>query len=221
MVTPTPPPSHLQSHSLASAIPIVLFPRTSARATRHPPVEMKWYWPSTARHSGGVSLTQVHARFFHVDFVTPANSTFGVGADHTPNAEITVNPFVDAFTSAAGFTIVPQQGTADHIDTLGDKIMTPMVYLNSAGTESLWTYQTVCTNANCTRPTGISWYQFDVTGGNFPATPVQQQTWTNNNDGLYRFMSSIAVDNSVTRSLAMQHQVRLRSLEFVMQDASI
>ena len=62
--------------------------------------------------SGGVTLTQVHARFFHVDFVTPANSTFGVGANHTPNAEITVNGFVDAFTTAAGFTIVPQQGTA-------------------------------------------------------------------------------------------------------------
>lgn len=29
-----------------------------------------------------------------------------------------------------------------------------------------------------------------------PGTPVQQQTWTNNNDGVYRFMSSIAVDNS-------------------------
>ena len=61
--------------------------------------------------TGGVTLTQVHARFFHVDFATPANSTFGVGADHTPNAEITVNGFVDAFTNAAGFTIVPQQGT--------------------------------------------------------------------------------------------------------------
>ena len=48
--------------------------------------------------TGGVTLTQVHARFFHVDFATPANSTFGVGADHTPNAEITVDPFVDAFT---------------------------------------------------------------------------------------------------------------------------
>jgi hypothetical protein len=36
----------------------------------------------------------------------------------------------------------------------------------------------------------------DVTGGTFPATPVQQQTWTNNNDGLWRFMPSIAVDNA-------------------------
>src|SRR6266480_7926118 len=40
----------------------------------------------------GATLTQVHARFFHVDFANPANSTFGVGTDHTPNAEITVNP---------------------------------------------------------------------------------------------------------------------------------
>ena len=146
--------------------------------------------------TGGVTLTQVHARNFHVDFVTPGNSTFGVGANHTPNAEITVDGFVDAFTGAAGFTIVPQQGQSQRIDTLGDKIMTPMVYQNRGGTESLWTSNTVCTDAACTQPTGVRWYQFDVTGGNFPATPVQQQTWTNNDDGLYRFMSSIAVDNA-------------------------
>jgi hypothetical protein len=146
--------------------------------------------------TGGVSLTQVHARFFHVDFVTPGDSTFGVGADHTPNAEITVDPFVDAFTSAAGFTIVPQLGTSQRVDTLGDKIMTPMVYRFDGANESLWTSNTVCTDAPCTQPTGIRWYQFDVTGGTFPGTPVQQQTWTNNSDGLYRFMSSIAVDNA-------------------------
>ncbi len=89
-------------------------------------------------NTGGVSLTQVHARFFHVDFGTPANSTFGVGANHTPNAEITVDPFIDAFTNAAGFTIVPQSGTSQRIDTLGDKIMTPLVYQNRSGTESPW-----------------------------------------------------------------------------------
>ena len=39
--------------------------------------------------SGGVTLTQVHARFFHVDFATPANSTFGVGASQlrTPRSQ--------------------------------------------------------------------------------------------------------------------------------------
>jgi hypothetical protein len=40
---------------------------------------------------------------------------------------MTVSGFVDAFTSAAGFTIVPQSGTSQRIDTLGDKIMTPVV----------------------------------------------------------------------------------------------
>ena len=146
--------------------------------------------------NGGVTLTQVHARFFHVDFATPANSTFGVGADHTPNAEISVNGFIDAFTDSAGFTIIPQQGQSQRIQSLGDKIMTPVVYRFDGANESLWASDTVCTDAACTQPTGIRWYQFDVTGGTFPATPVQQQTWTNNDDGLYRFMSSIAVDNS-------------------------
>src|SRR5205814_7975487 len=53
----------------------------------------------------------------------------------------------------------------------------------SSDLESLWADQTVCTDANCTGPTGVRWYQFDVTGGAFPATAVQQQTWTNSNDG--------------------------------------
>src|SRR5215471_7724048 len=56
--------------------------------------------------TGGVTLTQVHARFFHVDFANPSNSTFGVGANHTPNAEITVNPFVQAWT-AQTYDLVP------------------------------------------------------------------------------------------------------------------
>ena len=79
--------------------------------------------------TGGVTLTQVHARFFHVDFANPANSTFGVGASHAPNAEITVNGFVDAFTNTTS-DLVPQQGTSTKLDTLGDKIMTPVVYQN-------------------------------------------------------------------------------------------
>jgi hypothetical protein len=145
--------------------------------------------------SGGVTLTQVHGRLFHVDFVTPANATFGVGATHQPNAEITVDGFVDAFTNTTT-RLVPQQGTATRLDTLGDKIMTPVVYRFDGGTESLWADSTVCTDAACTGPTGIRWYQFDVTGGTFAATPVQQQTWTNGNDGLWRWMPSIAVDQN-------------------------
>jgi hypothetical protein len=142
-----------------------------------------------------ITLTQVHARFFHVDFASPGNSTFGQGANHTPDAEITVDPFVEAWTDTAGFTIVPQSGTSQHIQSLGDKIMTPVVYQNRGGTESLWADQTNILNFPA-GPTIIRWYQFDVTGGNFPATAAQQQDWSNNNDGVWRFMPSIAVDQS-------------------------
>jgi hypothetical protein len=142
----------------------------------------------------GATLTQVHARFFHVDFANPGNSTFGLGADHTPNAEITVNPFVQAWT-ATTYLLVPQNGTSQKLDTLGDKIMTPVVYQNRNGTESLWADQTTMLNFP-NGPTAVSWYQFDVTGGTFPATPVQQQEWTNGNDGLWRWMASIAVDQN-------------------------
>jgi hypothetical protein len=143
--------------------------------------------------TGGVTLTQVKGWRFHVDFVTPGNSTLGVGANHSPNALITVAPFVDAFTTT--YSLVPQQGTTQKLDTLGDKIMTPLVYQNLGGTESLWADQTVILNYP-NGPTAVRWYQFNVTGGAFPATPVQQQDWTNGNDGLWRWMPSIAVDQS-------------------------
>ena len=91
---------------------------------------------------GGVTLTQVHGWMFHVDFANPANSTFGVGADHTPNAEITVNGFVDAFTEYDGQPCATA-GNVAKAGYLGDKIMTPVVYQNRNGTESLWADHTV------------------------------------------------------------------------------
>src|SRR5206468_4442415 len=127
--------------------------------------------------TGGVTLTQVHARFFHVDFPNPANSTFGMGSNHAPNAEITVNGFVDAFTNTTS-DLVPQQGTSTKLDTLGDKIMTPVVYQNRSGTESLWGDQTVIENYP-NGPTPARWHQFVVTGGNFHPPASQQPTRAN------------------------------------------
>jgi hypothetical protein len=107
---------------------------------------------------------------------------------------ISVNPYTEAWTSA-GFSVVPQQGTSAKLDSLGDKIMTPVVYQNRNGTESLWADQTTILNYP-NGPTVVSWYQFNVTGGTFPAAPVQEQAWSNGNDGLWRFMPSIAVDQN-------------------------
>jgi hypothetical protein len=163
------------------------------RAGSAPPIGTTEYFlavdsPATA----DVVLTQVKAWKFHVDFTTPGNSTFGVGANRTPDGTITVNGFVDAFTTTT--LLVPQNGTPRKLDTLGDKIMTPLVYQNLGGTESLWASQTVNNNQGGTGPTAIRWYQFNVTGGTIPSTPAQQQTFNNSADGLWRWMPSIAVD---------------------------
>ena len=143
--------------------------------------------------SAPATFSDVLGWLFHVDFVNTANSTLGIGADHSANAMMSVNTYTEAWTGTTGFSLVPQQGTTSLLDTLGDKLMTPVVYQSLGGTESLWTDQTDILNYP-NGPTVVSWYQFDVTGGVFPATPVQQQAWSNGNDGLWRFMPSIAVD---------------------------
>jgi len=190
------------ANAIAFTIPIAGFPNgyslvpATFRTGDPPPAgrdEMILAIDSPANEN--TPLTQVHGWKFHVDFANPGNSTLGVGANHSPNAEITTSPFVEAWTNAAGFSIVPQEGTNNRIQTLGDRMMTPVVYQNLGGTESLWADYTTIINFP-SGPTTVRWYQFDVTGGNFPATPLQQQDWNNGGDDLFRFMPSIAVDES-------------------------
>ena len=151
--------------------------------------------------TAGTVENQVFTWRFHADFATPANSTFGVGANHAPDGTVNVTGFVDAFTAAAGTLIVPQNVTTRLLDTLGDKLMYPLVYQNLGGTESLYAAQTINNNQNGTGPTAIRWYQFNVTGNTIPAAPAQQQTFNNNADGLWRFMPSINVDRQGNLSI--------------------
>jgi len=77
--------------------------------------------------------------------------------------------------------------------------MYPLVYQNINGKEYIYADQTVAPNNNGTTnsgPTAIRWYQFDMTNNTVPATPAQQQDFTNGNDGLFRSMPSINVDGS-------------------------
>jgi hypothetical protein len=190
------------THAIGFSIPIAglgdsysLVAATFRTGTAPPAGEDEFILAVDSPASNPTTLTQVKGWRFHADFTIPSNSTLGVGVNHTPNALITVNPFVEAWTNTTGFTLVPEQGTTQHLDTLGDKIMTPVVYQNRGGTESLWADQTNILNFP-NGPTIIRWYQFNVTGGNFPATAAQQEDWSNGSDGLWRFMPSIAVDQN-------------------------
>lgn len=144
---------------------------------------------------------QVFVWRFHVDFNTPANSTFGVLPNHTPNGTITVSDFVDAFTGFGSMNIIPQPPGAPFLDSLGDRMMSPVVYQNLSGTESLWASHTINNGQNGTGPTAIRWYQFNVTGSSIPATPAQQHSFNNSADGLWRWMPSIAVDGQGNTSI--------------------
>ena len=167
--------------------------RSGSRPTGVGGVNPEYFMSVDSSATAGNIENEVYTWRFHADFTTPALSTFGVGVNHTPNATITVNNFVDAFTSA-GTAIVPQTGTTALLDTLGDKLMYPLVYQNLAGIESIYATHTINNNQGGTGPTAIRWYQFNVTGSTIPATPTQQQTFNNAADGLWRFMPSINVD---------------------------
>lgn len=174
-----------------------LLPATYRTGSAPPAGQDEWFMNINSSAVAGTVETQVFVRRFNADFVTPANSYFGVGATHAPDGIITVNGFVDAFTSA-GTQIVPN-GTAtttQWVDTLGDKLMYPLVYQNLGGVESIYSSHTVNNNQGGTGPAAVRWYQFNMTGNTIPATPAQQQSFNNGNDGLWRWMPSINVDNA-------------------------
>ena len=81
----------------------------SFRTGDPPPAgQPEWFLDVNSSSTAGTVETQVFVRRFHVDFAIPANSTFGVGATHSPDGIITVNGFKDAF-NASSSDIVPER----------------------------------------------------------------------------------------------------------------
>src|ERR1035437_640100 len=73
----------------------------SFRAGSAPPAgQPEWLMDINSSTTAGTVENKIFVRRFHVDFATPANSTFGVGASHVPDGTVTVNGFVDAFSAS-------------------------------------------------------------------------------------------------------------------------
>jgi hypothetical protein len=118
---------------------------------------------------------------FHVDFATPANSTFTQFA--TP--------------AAAGFTqictntrsCVPQLGSTANLDAIGDRLMFRLAYRNFGDHESLVGNYTVSSGGVA----GIRWFELrNVTSG--PVTKFQESTYQP--DTTWRWMGSAAMDRN-------------------------
>jgi hypothetical protein len=115
---------------------------------------------------------------FHVDFTTPANSTF------TGPTSIPVATFSPA---CGGGTCIPQPGTKQKLDSLADRLMYRLAYRKFAdGHEALVVNHSVTAGASV----GIRWYE--IRNPNGTPTVFQQSTFAP--DATYRWMGSIAMD---------------------------
>lgn len=85
---------------------------------------------------------------------------------------------------------VPQPGTNQLLDSLGDQLMQKVQYRRVGNTESLWVVHSVQVSSGLVQP---QWAQLDVTGGTIASAPVQQEIYAPDTM-LNRWMGSIAAD---------------------------
>ena len=116
---------------------------------------------------------------FHVDFTTPTNSTF------TGPTVISVASFS---ALCAGGTCVPQPSTTQKLDSLADRLMYRLAYRNFGTHESLVVNHSVVAGSSG----GVRWYEIQNPSG----TPTVAQQGTYAPDSTYRWMGSIAMDQT-------------------------
>jgi hypothetical protein len=110
---------------------------------------------------------------FQTDWDNYENSTF-------------TGPFPIQVANFAMANAVPQLGTGQLLDSLGDRMMMQLQYRNLAGVEALYANHSVISGG----VDGIRWYEVRDPGGN----PLLFQQGTYQPDDNYRWMGSIAAD---------------------------
>jgi hypothetical protein len=135
----------------------------------------------------GLGATSTTLAFwkFHVDWTTPANSTF------TGPTALTVASYTEACGSSG--TCIPQSGTAQQLDSLSDRLMYRLAYRNFGNRESLVVNHSVTAGSSV----GVRWYELRSPG----TTPTIFQQGTYAPDSNYRWMGSIVMDQSGNMAL--------------------
>jgi len=126
-----------------------------------------------------VSLAGLNLWKFHVDWASPASSTF-TGPVSIPTV---------AFTEACnGGTCITQPGTTQQLDSLADRLMYRLAYRNFGDHESLVVNHSVDVSGHA----GVRWYE--VRSPNAGPAVFQQGTFSP--DASHRWMGSIGQDRS-------------------------
>ncbi len=117
---------------------------------------------------------------FHVDFVNINNSTF---------SSVSL-PVAAIHQACGGKTCVPQPGTTQQLDSLGDRLMYRLSYRNFGTYESLLVNHSVQVRSS-NNQTGVRWYEIR---NPFGAATVAQQSTFAPDTSRYRWMGSLAQD---------------------------
>ncbi len=120
----------------------------------------------------GVDTTHIDAFAFHVDFVTPTNSTF-TGPTH-----VTTIPYTLVCQSPFTRTCIPQPTGGEKLDSLGGFMMYRNAYRNFGTYQSNVLANTVATTSPSTAKSGVRWYE--VRGGATAPKVFQQGTRQDN-----------------------------------------
>ncbi|MBK8985250.1 MAG: carboxypeptidase regulatory-like domain-containing protein [Chloroflexi bacterium] len=133
-------------------------------------------------HPAGVDRLVLYE--FDVDWVTPANSTFGIAQQI---------PIADYNYTVCGFFVgncIPQPATAQRIDSLSYWPMWRFAYRNLGGYEAMVGNFTV--DVDGTDRAAIRWFELQNQGAGW----ILHQEGTHAPDSDHRFMGSIAMDGS-------------------------
>jgi hypothetical protein len=126
------------------------------------------------------SASQLAYWKFHVDWATPANTTF------TGPATLATSAFSEA---CSGGTCIPQAGTTQKLDSLGDRLMYRLAYRNFGDHQSLVVNHSVTAGSSV----GVRWYELRPDSSQ-NLSIFQQGTYAP--DSNYRWMGSIAQDQA-------------------------
>ena len=148
--------------------------------------------------NGGSSIYQY---LFHVDFTTPANSTFTGGGGTTPI------PGVASFSLACGgfSACIPQPNGREALDSLGDRLMYRLAYRNFSGDHQTWL---VSHSVTAGSSVGERWYEFRAPETSTSLSVYQQGTFAP--DSKYRWMGSLAMDSA--QDIALGYSVSSSSV---------
>src|SRR5262249_4737136 len=153
---------------------------SDANGTTRPPAGSPNYFVEVDDDASGWPTDRLQVFEFHVDWNDTNASTF------TGPAVLDTAPFTALCPTPA--SCIPQPGTAQRLDAIGDRVMNRLQYRNFGDHETLVTNHTV--DADGSGHAGVRWYELRRGGGAWAI--YQQGTYAP--DGDHRWMASAAMD---------------------------